>query len=56
MRNTRKHESDSMLKLLVVGESGVGKTNLITRYCESGFKESYVSTIGIDFKIKKFKY
>lgn len=40
----------------MIGDSGVGKTNLITRYCENGFKDTYVATIGIDFKIRKFRF
>lgn len=31
----------------------MGKTNLITRFCDNQFKNSYVATIGVDFKIKK---
>lgn len=38
--------------MIVIGDSGVGKTNLITRFCENQFKDSYVATIGVDFKIK----
>lgn len=45
-----------ILKILVIGDSGVGKTNLITRYCSNSYKDSYVATIGIDFKIKKFVF
>jgi Ras-related protein Rab-8A len=45
-------KSLSQLKVIIVGDSGVGKTNLLTRYCEGIFKESYVATIGVDFKMK----
>lgn len=41
-----------MVKVIVIGDSGVGKTNLITRFCENNFKDTYVATIGVDFKIK----
>ena len=41
-----------MAKVIIIGDSGVGKTNLITRFCENSFKDSYVATIGVDFKIK----
>lgn len=41
-----------MVKVIIIGDSGVGKTNLITRFCENTFKDSYVATIGVDFKIK----
>lgn len=30
----------------------MGKTNILMRYCENTFKLNYVSTIGVDFKIK----
>lgn len=41
-----------LLKVIIVGDSGVGKTNLLTYYCEGVFKDNYVATIGVDFKIK----
>jgi Ras-related protein Rab-8A len=43
---------DFMAKVIIIGDSGIGKTVLITRYCESNFKESYIATIGVDFKVK----
>merc|ERR1712166_1437761 len=44
---------DELLKILVVGESAVGKTQLVTRYTEDAFTDSGHATIGVDFKIKK---
>lgn len=44
-----------MLKLIIIGDCGVGKTNLLMRYCENTFKMNYVSTIGVDFKIKSLR-
>lgn len=53
MSNLKKNvPSDLLLKVIIVGDSGVGKTNLLTYFCEGLFKESYVATIGVDFKIK----
>lgn len=46
-------EKGITLKYLVVGDSGVGKTSLLVRYCEDSFHSDYLSTIGVDFKIKK---
>jgi small GTP-binding protein len=43
------------LKYLVVGDSGVGKTSLLVRYCEDSFQTDYLSTIGVDFKIKRIE-
>lgn len=53
MNSPKKTEKyDFMAKVIIIGDSGIGKTVLITRFCESTFKESYVATIGVDFKIK----
>ena len=41
-----------MSKVIVIGDSGIGKTNLITRFTDNFYKDSYVATIGVDFKIK----
>ena len=43
------------LKYLVVGDSGVGKTSVLVRYCEDSFQTDYLSTIGVDFKIKRME-
>lgn len=43
---------DYMLKVLVVGNSAVGKTSMLVRYTEKTFQEAFVSTVGIDFKVK----
>ncbi len=44
------------LKFIVIGDSGVGKTNLLVRYCEDTFHTDYLSTIGVDFKIKRIEH
>lgn len=46
---------DALLKLLLVGCSGVGKSCFMTRYCDEIHEIKYISTIGIDFKIKKIQ-
>ena len=43
---------DYMLKALVIGNSAVGKTSMLVRYTDKTFTEAYVSTVGIDFKVK----
>ena len=43
---TTSNDYDSTFKILVLGDSGVGKTCLIYRYTEGIFSEAYVSTIG----------
>ena len=43
---------DYMYKILIVGNSGVGKTAFLMRYCDDTFSPSFVATVGIDFKVK----
>ena len=41
-----------IMKLLLVGDSGVGKSCLLLRFVEDKFNPSFITTIGIDFKIR----
>ncbi|CAB3248928.1 unnamed protein product [Arctia plantaginis] len=43
---------DYLFKLLLIGDSGVGKTSILFRFSEDAFNISFISTIGIDFKIR----
>ncbi|CAN6663721.1 ras-related protein Sec4p [Trichomonascus vanleenenianus] len=43
---------DLLVKLLLIGDSGVGKSCLLLRFCEDQFTPSFITTIGIDFKIR----
>ena len=43
---------DYMFKLLIIGNSSVGKTSFLFRYSDDSFSSSFVSTVGIDFKVK----
>ena len=47
---------DYLLKLLLIGDSGVGKSCLLLRYSDDSFTHSFITTIGIDFKIKSINY
>ncbi|BES99146.1 unnamed protein product [Nesidiocoris tenuis] len=43
---------DYLFKLLLIGDSGVGKTCVLFRFSEDAFNNTFISTIGIDFKIR----
>lgn len=43
---------DYLFKLLLIGDSGVGKTCVLFRFSDDAFNSTFISTIGIDFKIR----
>jgi small GTP-binding protein len=43
-----------LFKIIIIGNSGVGKSNLLTRYTENDFSLETKSTIGLEFKTKEF--
>ena len=43
---------DVLFKILLIGDSGVGKTSVIMRYTKKLFNEDYLNSIGVDFKSK----
>ena len=40
------------IKLLMLGDSAVGKSALIDRYTNNSFSSAYISTVGVDFRVK----
>lgn len=46
---------DYIFKVIFLGSASVGKTALLSRFCDDVFTDSYQSTIGIDFRIKTIK-
>ncbi len=50
-----KEEPQDIMKVITLGESGVGKTCLIRRYINNIYEEANVSTIGISFSFKQVK-
>ena len=51
-----KLENKLSMKLISVGDLEVGKSCLIKRYCEGSFVQDYITTIGIDYGVKKVPF
>lgn len=47
-----EREYDYLFKLLLIGDSGVGKSSLLLRFSDDAYELNYSSTIGVDFKIR----
>lgn len=46
---------DVLLKVVMVGDSGVGKSCLLKRFASKEWQDGYISTIGVDFEIVTLK-
>ena len=46
---------DFTIKLLIAGDSSVGKTNFISMYIENRYNQNYMTTSGIDLKTKNIE-
>ena len=49
-------KNEKTLKIIILGSSEVGKTCILNRYFHNEFKENVLSTVGIDFQTKFFKF
>lgn len=49
---TTKRDYDYLFKLVLIGDSGVGKSCLLLRFADDNFTDSYISTIGVDFRFR----
>ena len=46
---------DFLFKLVLIGDTGVGKSCILLRFADDAFTESYISTIGVDFRFRTIK-
>jgi Ras-related protein Rab-1A len=49
---SNNQEYDYLFKLLLIGNSSVGKSSLLVRFVDDVWEENFVPTIGVDFKLK----
>lgn len=47
---------DFIFKVLIIGDSSVGKSNILLRFSDNIFHDTFLPTIGVDFKIRNVTY
>jgi len=52
MQRPQDPKFDFLFKLLLIGDSNVGKSSILLRFTDDDFEEDHPCTIGVDFKIK----
>ena len=52
----KNQKKEPLYKILLLGDWSVGKTCLIMRYTENTFTEIHLTTVGLDYKLKNFKF
>lgn len=58
MKKVRKMQDPQSvhIKMVIIGEGGVGKTSIAKRYLREGYRKEYIRTIGADFYMQKRVY
>ena len=51
---TEGKEYDYLFKILLIGNSGVGKSSILFRFSENKWEKEFIPTIGVDFVSKKY--
>ena len=46
---------DMIVKIILIGDSGVGKTNILSQYLKKQFNQDSLATVGVEFGSKKFQ-
>ena len=52
MNNEEEDDACRIYKILLLGDSAVGKSCLLLRYCDEKFQDLHLATIGLDFRLK----
>lgn len=48
----KNRDYDHLFKIVIIGSTSVGKSSILLRYTDDQFQESYLTTIGVDFRFK----
>ena len=53
--SSSKSSSSYFVKVLLLGDTGVGKSSLMFRFSEGEFKSGLIGTAGVDYKMKNIE-
>ena len=48
----KSKQFDYTFKIVMIGDSGVGKSCILLRFADDKFNENFYATIGVDFRFK----
>lgn len=52
----KNREYNYLFKMVLVGNSSVGKSSIVLRFADGEFNEAYITTIGVDFRFKSLEF
>lgn len=55
VKTNHSKDHDYLFKLVIIGDSGVGKSSLLVRFADDTFSDSYISTIGVDYRFRTIR-
>lgn len=55
-RSQNSEPYDRLAKIAIIGDSSVGKTNILLRYVDDQYEMTHITTVGIDFKVKTVSF
>ena len=56
MNEQKDNKMPKTFKIILVGETGVGKTSIFNRFCTGKYEGNHSATVGVDFEVKDVKY
>lgn len=54
-KNSQDTQYDYLAKAIIVGDTAVGKSNILLRFVKQEFRVNHITTIGVDFRVKTVK-
>ena len=51
-KSNKGKQFDFTFKIVMIGDSGVGKSCILLRFADDKFNENFYATIGVDFRFK----